>query len=178
MTLCFLHVDDWRADQHTWVHNGVTSLPRKEPRVKKSYYLLDTPNGPSKAFQRHTYQLPNKDITVIHYIGDERAMSHFPHRNAKYSTSPFIRSCPSHIKKWEEKCQVNKANVVYKKEVAQASCQPEHVPVCIPRNLQQLRSIRHRRLNRQRISSDELYNLHELAYDNPSLARQAFPDFS
>ena len=179
--MCFLHVDDWRADQHRWVHNGVASLPRKEPRVKKSYYLLDTPDGPSKAFQRHTYQLPNnKNITVIHYVGDESVASHFPHRNAKHSTTPFIHSCPSYLKKWEEKCQVNKANVVYKKEVAQTSCQPEHVPVCTPRNMQQLRSIRHRRLNQQRIFNDELYNLHELAYDIPGFIQKivTFPDLT
>ena len=98
--------------------------------MKKSYmyYLLDTSDGPSKAFQCHTYQLPNnKNITVIYYLGDERAVSHFPHRNAKHST---VRTCPSHLKKWEQKCQVNKANVVYKK-LHKHPAKPLCVPKCV-----------------------------------------------
>ena len=149
--------------------------------MRKLYHVIDTPNGPSKDFQRHAYQLPdNKDITVVHYLGDENVASNFPHRNAKHSTTMYVRTCPSYLKSLEKKCEMTRASVVYKKEVAQPSCQPEHVPVCIPRNMQQLRTIRHKQLNHQHISSDELYNLHELAYDIPGFVHKinTFPDLT
>lgn len=102
--------------------------------MRKSYHLIDTPNSPSKDFQRHAYQLPgNKDITVIHYLGNEDVASNFPHHNAKHSTSTYVRTCPSYVKTLKKKCEITRVNVVYKKEVAQPSCQPEHVRVCTTR---------------------------------------------
>ena len=71
-------VDDWRCDQFRWVNQGVTKLPRKGPKLKKLYFDTDTPNGPSKEFQRHGYQLlDDKSVTLIHYLGDEKAAIDF-----------------------------------------------------------------------------------------------------
>lgn len=61
----------------------------------------------------------------------------------------------------------NKANVVYKKEIASISCDPKLVPVQLPRNQKQLRNLRFKCLNQTRISHDTLFNIHEIAYDNP-----------
>ena len=47
----------------------MTKLPRKEPLVKKFYFDLDTPNGPSKEFQRHGYQLIGETtFTLVHAV--------------------------------------------------------------------------------------------------------------
>lgn len=146
--------------------------------LKKSYFVLDTPNGPSKSFQRHAYQLiDSKAVTLIHYIGNEECVSKFPHRNANTST-PFVRTCPSYLKKCAAECKEKKANVVYKKEISQMTCQPEHVPTHTPRNMKQLRNLRFKHLHQTRISKDELYNLHEIAYDTPGYVHKisTFPD--
>lgn len=82
------------------------------------------------------------------------------------------------MKECEKKCQFDKANVVYKREVAAMNCQPHNIPVQIPRNMKQLRNLRYQHLNRTRISRDALYNLHEIAYDIPGFTWKitTFPD--
>ena len=56
----------------------MTKLPRKGPKLKKLYFDTDAPNGPSKEFQRHGYQLlDDKSVTLIHYLGDEKAAIDF-----------------------------------------------------------------------------------------------------
>ena len=47
-------------------------LPKSNPRLRKSYFVVDTPNGPSKDFGKHAYQLiSSKTFTLIHYLGNE-----------------------------------------------------------------------------------------------------------
>ena len=69
-------LEDWRCDQYRWSNQGVRRLPRKDPHVKKSYFHVDTPNGPSREFVKHAYQLlpPNSgNVVLLHYMGDEKA---------------------------------------------------------------------------------------------------------
>jgi len=42
------------------------------------------------------------------------------------------------MRKYEELCKSDKANVVYKRAVASMDCNPEHVAVQAPRNMKQL----------------------------------------
>ena len=57
------------------------------------------------------------------------------------------------------------------------SCQPERIPTHTPRNMKQLRNLRFNHLHQTRISKDELYNLHEIAYDTPGFVQKImFPD--
>ena len=77
-------IDDWRADKYRWINQGVTQLPRKNPSLRKHYFAADTPQGVSKDFQRHAYQLlGDKTITLIHYVGDEKVAVDFCHRSTK-----------------------------------------------------------------------------------------------
>ena len=46
-------------------------------------------------------------------------------------------------------------------------CKPEHVAIQAPRNMKQLHNLRQKQLHQSRISKDDLYNLHEIAYDIP-----------
>ena len=51
---------DWRADGHRWVNQGTTSLPRRNPLVKKNYFYIQTETGgASKAFSINVFFLPN-----------------------------------------------------------------------------------------------------------------------
>ena len=178
--LFFSVLDDWRCDSYRWINQGVTKLPRKEPTLKKMYFDCDTPNGPSKDFQRQAYQLiGDRKYTLIHYLGDETTTVDFCHGNSKRTKhQPFIRTCPSQMKKFKELTVTNKANVVYKREIASLNCDAEQVPVKAPRNMHQLRNIRYRQLHRLRLSRDDLYNLHEIAFDIPGFTRKitTFPD--
>ena len=84
------------------------------------------------------------------------------------------------MKEFEKACAIDHANIVYKKEVASFNCSPESVPVAIPRNMKQLRNMRYKQLQRFRLSRDDLYNIHEIAYDISGFARKitTFPDLS
>ncbi len=178
--MCLYTLEDWRSDQYRWVHQGVAKLPRKGPQLRKLYFVADTPSGPSKGVQRHAYQLlENKSITVVHYLGDEAAAVDFPHRGAKAEDERnFVRTCKSYLQECQEKCRHDKANMVYKREVAGMNCKPQNAPVQIPRNMKQLRNLRYKHLNQARISRDALYNLHEIAYDVPGFTWKitTFPD--
>ncbi len=160
----------------------MAKLPRKEPKLRKLYFLADTPSGPTKDFQRHAYQLldNNKSLTVVHYVGDEAATINFPHRSAKEQDRNFTRTCKSYLHECEQKCQHDKANVVYKREVAAKKCKPQSAPVNLPRNMKQLRNLCYKHLNQTRISRDAMYNLHEIAYDIPGFTWKitTFPDLT
>ena len=162
-------VDDWRADQYRWVNQGVTQLPRRQPQLRKHYFAMDTPKGVSKEFQKHAYQLiGKKDLTLIHYLGDENAAVQFNHRGTEARQSHhFQRTCPSTLRRCAQMCKEEKANVVYKREVASMTCNPEQVAALVPRNVKQLRNLRFKHLHQNRITHDALYNIHELAYDTP-----------
>ena len=89
-------LEDWRCDQYRWSKQGVRRLPRKDPHVKKSYFHVDTPNGSSREFVKHAYQLlpPNSgNVVLLHYMGDERAAVPFTHENAKGLERAHIRTC-------------------------------------------------------------------------------------
>ena len=48
-----IFLDDWRSDQYRWSNQGVHLLPKKKPKVKKSYFQIDTPEGPTDTFIKH-----------------------------------------------------------------------------------------------------------------------------
>jgi len=56
--------------------------------------------------------------------------------------------------------------------------EPELVPVTTLHNMKQLRNLHHKKLQLSRISHDDMYNLHEIAYDIPGYIHKiiTFPD--
>ena len=109
--------------------------------------------------------MDSKQITIIHYIGNHSAISKFPHRNSKKGSTAFVHACPSTFNKFAKDCKTSKASVVYKKEVAEVNCLSEQVPSHMPRDLKQVQNLHFKHSNESRISRDDLYNLHEIAYD-------------
>ena len=118
---------------------------------------------------KHAYQLltPSSKVVLIHYIGDENAAVNFHHGNsAKHITRPHIRTCPSVLRSLEKECTHTTTAKVYRSHITQVP-PPTHASVLQPRNKKQVKNVRHKMLERQRLSHDSLYNLHELATDMP-----------
>ena len=109
-------------------------LPKKDPFVKKTYFVLDSPSGPCNDFRKHSDELlsPNNCV-LIHYLGDEKASIPFAHRNKKKNTEQaFIRTCPSTIEKIKSECKTFTAAKVYRKNVTTNS-EPSHQSVLQPK---------------------------------------------
>ena len=80
----------------------------------------------------------------------------------------FVRSKPSQIKNWQAKVENTDAHVVYKNKVTKKSLDDED-PVeqqvfAKPRNEEQQCHLK-RKINKQRPSWDEVYDVHEMAFD-------------
>ena len=174
-----VYIDDWRSDQYRWINQGVRSLPKKDPTMRKSYFQLHTPDGPSKEFTRHAYELiPYNGTTLIHYVGNEKAVVAFPHGNVKKNPErDYVRTCPSTLRNLEMACSSSTASKVYKAAVTKSSL-PTHLSVLQPRNDKQIENLQIKQLQQKRISHDSLYNLHELAFDVPNFIHsiRTFPD--
>jgi hypothetical protein len=104
----------------------------------------------------------------VHYLGDEEVAVPFPHRNAKgESIAPFIRTAPSYLNTLRESVKAHPPSTVYKREVATVASrvEPAHIATCAPRNTKQLRNLHHHALHINRLSHDDKWNIHTLAYD-------------
>ena len=113
---------DWRAHRHRWVNQRTTSLPRRNPLVKKNYFYIQTEKGgASKAFLRNVFLSPNEKETslfLVQYLGDLSASKVFSHKNAKLDKATvFVRCKPSKVKYWQTKVENTGAHIVYKNGV-------------------------------------------------------------
>ena len=174
-----LHTDDWRCDQYRWVNNAVRKLPKREPVIKKTYFVADTPNGPCHEFMKHSYKLiPSNGYVLIHYLGNETATCEFAHGNSKHHLDrQYTRTCPSVLPSIENECTLSTTAKVYRKNITNQT-PTSHLPVLQARNSQQVENIRNKKLKEQRISHDSLYNLHEIALDMPEFVHkiETYPD--
>ena len=70
------------------------------PKVRKSYYSIDTPNGHNLNFQRHAFKLLDsaKNIVLVPYTGNEAETINFPHRSTIKNTHSFYQALPSYLK--------------------------------------------------------------------------------
>ena len=136
--------EDWRCDQYRWSNQSVRRLPKKDPRIKESYFQVDTPNGPSGEFVKHAYELlpPNSNnVVLVHYMGDEKAAVSFAHGNAKgLERTRHIRTCPSVLRSIENECDQATPATVYRKLVT-AVPPTMHMPVKQPQNTKQAKNI-------------------------------------
>ena len=58
-----------------------------------------------------------------------------------------------------------KPGLLYKEKISQQSSESVDTETELPRNLKQLQNLRVKYLDEKRISKDEFYNLHEIAFD-------------
>ena len=169
----YIFQDDWKCDGHRWVNNKVGRLPKKDPVVKKTYFVSDSPTGLCNDFRKHAYELlPANNCVLIHYLGNEKASIPFAHGNKKKNMEQaFIRTCPSTIEKLKNECKTSTATKVYHKSVMTDS-EPSHRSVLQPKNYQQVENVRNKYLRLQKISHDSLYSIHELAIDLPEFVHK------
>ena len=64
MDFCEL-IGDWRCDQYRWKQNGHKEIPSKNPKVKKYYFDLVTPDGTNKGFQKIVFHLPENQLRSV-----------------------------------------------------------------------------------------------------------------
>jgi len=146
-------------------------LPKKNPKLKKSYFQLHTPEGPSNRFIKHAYQLVSTDCTegaaLIHYMGDDDCTTEFPHGNSSEELPrSYYRTCSSVIESLKKSCKSGTAVSVYQKHITDVP-PAAHLAVLQPRNTRQVKNIKSMLQRQQQLSCDGLYNLHELALDLP-----------
>ena len=154
----------------------------KQSLKSKNHFHLETPDGITTQFIKHVYKLitSNNNAVLIHYIGDESCAVDFPHgiRNASTdSTRAYIRTCPSVIKSLQESCKSDTPTTVYRKHVTNVPS-VRYMAVLQPRNVRQVKNIRSKQQQKQKLSHDGLYNLHELALDLPDFVHliNTYPD--
>jgi hypothetical protein len=77
----FTGLEDWRSDGYRWRQNGTTLIPKKSPMMKKIHFDLMTDTGTVKTFRKFVYLILDcaDKWAVVHYIGDERVATDFPH---------------------------------------------------------------------------------------------------
>ena len=167
-----IFIDDWRCDQYRWCNKGVKKLPKHDPKIKKSYFQIDTPdNGASHEFMKHAYQLlsPATDkgnAVLIHYLGNEAAARDFPHGNNSQSKRAHVRTCPSVIEKLKKSCTHGTAATVYRNLIADVP-PSTHIAVLQPKDTRQVKNIKSQQQKTFKLTHDSLYNLHEIAADVP-----------
>ena len=143
-----LFIDDWKCDQYRWINNKVAKLPAKDPFLRKTYFVSDSPKGPCSDFRKHAYELlPFNGLVLFHYLGDEKSFVPFSHRNKKKNTDQaFVRTCPSAIEKIKIDCKTATAKQVYRKSVVTDHAL-SHQPVFEPKNYQQVENLRNKILS-------------------------------
>jgi len=80
------HVEDWRCDQLQWVNQSIKELSMKNPVVQKMYFQTHLP---LKSFTKEAYMLLDPcgcDVTLIHFLGNEKIAESSPHGNSKGDT--------------------------------------------------------------------------------------------
>ena len=139
--ICY-NIDDWRCDQYRWRCEGVHKLPKRNPRLKKMYFNIETPNGPSKKFQRQAYQLVDQTkYTLVHYLGDSGVFEGLPHRGMKEGEGrEHLRTLPSYMEELKQKAIAPQLpSATYKTEVAKAGIDTTYHAIKMPRNIKQVR---------------------------------------
>ena len=103
----------------------------------------------------------------IHYLGDEKAVTPYPHGNAKIERDrPYTRTCPYVLKSLKKECKMTTATKAHRKHITYAT-PSTHLSVKQPPNTEHVKNVQSKVLAKQRLSHDAIYNLHEIAIDIP-----------
>jgi len=127
--------------------------------------------GHSHEFKRCVYKLLNSQFSsiLIHYIGDESIAVAAPHGNSTLSTRLFYRTCPSVLKAIASHSE--SPETIYKSLISKSEVPPQYQHTLVPRDRRQVVNIQQRQRQKNRLTRDALYNMHELAYDLGSFVR-------
>ena len=105
---------------------------------------LDLPEGMSKEFQRHAYQLLKDDkVTLLHYVGNEKAAVNFCHGNKKTDTCNYNRTAPSTISRLKHSVVSETPSRIYKREIdTPTETSIDFQKVALPRNMKQISNLK------------------------------------
>ena len=138
--------DSRHCDQYSWANQGVSRLLKREPQVKKSYFHIDTPKGPSSNFMKPAYQLvtpSNTSTVLIYYIGDEKRSCWFSSWQCFKSKLEDLTSGHAHQSYKVYKMHVTKHTTTAKVMLLKSLPPATHcMPVPQPRNSKQVKNIR------------------------------------
>ncbi|XP_065656541.1 uncharacterized protein LOC100202561 isoform X2 [Hydra vulgaris] len=168
--------ENYKCDQYRWLNSGPKEIPRKNPLVKKQYFIGKLPHGKTQAFQKHCYVLVSDHRSpypvLLHYIGDESVMVDYPHGNSKKSNLAYFAIAPSVRKDIASRSQTLLPTAIinaYKSSpssyILNENGESDINPVLTPRNKSQVRNIRRKqKLSRvkDRIPREDLATLHSV----------------
>ena len=78
-------------------------------------------------------------LVLIHYLGDEKFATDFPHGYQKKNASRnYCQLCPSSITKTKEQLSTTSQLKLYKKEVTAIDCHPSLLRIMKPRDIKQV----------------------------------------
>jgi len=188
MYLIFIISDNWKCDQYRWLNYGSREIPKRDPLVKKLFFIGKNPDGKTSKFQRHVYTLIGDQRSpkpvLVHYLGDETVMIDHPHGNTKKSSAPYFATAPSVRKSITYKAQSPNGtpNRVLQEHTLE-SFEGLANPVLTPRNKIQVRNIRRnlKKANeKQRPSAEDMATLYSLGTELPGFFHyvRTYPDFA
>ena len=187
--LGFFIADNWKCDQYRWLNYGSKDIPKRDPLVKKLFFIGKNPNGKTSKFQRHVYTLIGDQRTprpvLIHYLGDETIMIDHPHGNTKKSNEPYFATAPSvrkHISTKVKTAQGTSNRILSNGGHSLDGLDMQN-PVLTPRNKIQVRNIRRnlKKTNeKQRPSAEDMATLYSLGTELPGFFHyvRTHPDFA
>ena len=160
---------NWHADGHRCINQGIVALQRKNPKIKK-YFYVSTANGASKEFVKFVFHEPGKENGpfIIQYIGNDEILQGHAHGNAKNTARPFVGIESISLERWLKQIKLEDPNAVYKKETHEEEMQ---------RNLKQTPNLRYEGNNEIGISQDALYSIHPIARNSSNELIQAIHRF-
>ncbi|KAM8977377.1 LOW QUALITY PROTEIN: uncharacterized protein RCH25_043863 [Pelodytes ibericus] len=155
---------DWRADQYQWVHLGVHSLPRKNPKLKKTYHQRKI-NNERVNFHRYGYEHkdPTIKIVVVHYLGKadlsikeaaQGNMRKFPLRSLVLTMPTVLSNIPTQMAK--------NPSVIPKKPIVETTPNSKHMMVQLPKNVDQMTN--QYECRKRKISQDDICSVYELHF--------------
>lgn len=182
--------DNWKCDQYRWVNYGSKEIPKRDPLVKKLFFIGKNPEGKTNKFQRHVYTLIGDQRfprpVLCHYIGDESIMIDHPHGNTKRSSDPYFATAPSVRKNISFKVESpygTPNRVLQETTLESQTLDTLGNPVLTPRNKIQVRNIRRnlrKATEKQRPSTEDMATLYSLGTELPGFFHyvRTFPDFA
>ena len=137
----------------------------KNPAERSLTSIQTHQMGRQTSLLKHAYELlppNNNNVVLVHYMGKERAAVPFQHGHATGLGRAYVRTCSSVLRSTKNECSQTTSATVYRKLVTVVP-PATHMSVKQPQNTEQAKNITSRLLEKQRLSHDVLYNLHELA---------------
>jgi len=170
--------ENYKCDQYRWLNSGPKEIPRKNPLVKKQYFIGKLPQGKTQAFQKHCYILISDQRipypVLLHYIGDATVMVDYPHGNSKKCNDAYFAIAPSVRRDIANRAtnllptavinsykEGGEANVLSIKDDGEKYVNP----VLTPRNKSQVRNIRRKQKMtnvKEGLPLDDLNTLHSI----------------